>query len=1002
MRDITVPIATAILLAALFSAPGASAESVGSLVDEADRLYAAEGATMAAADAYRAVYQKFDSSEHSARARFMSADILFQLGDFKAADAEFAKVKSSHGNVPALVAAAELRRGQCAFARSDFEQAAEHFERVADDHDDSYLARDGAFALAQAWIALGEWEEFKRTADRILEKWPGYGERDELRFAYGVYHYQRDEPALAREQFLSVESERARYYTARTLSDEGQYLKAIQQYRQLLVRYPGTALAEDVRFAIAECFLRSDQRGLARSAFEEVLEEHPESGHALAARFKLATLRFRERDFDRALDSLAELLGDVPADDPLREKILMLQGLAFFELGRESEADHAFSAILQDFPDGLISSSALFRMIHHYAANENWNQSIGLAHMFLDRYEGDPLSGRVQLIQALDYLELGETSPSRKLLGKLLDKHAGADLGEKALFLLTLSYHEDADLSRIVTNYRHLSRKLLPTPNPWRGRTYYLIAESYYELGLYEDAADLYRLVLNDYPFSDVAPFALQGMTASYSRLGDDQKAALEQERYLLVISNEAGSNPANALAAAGMYFNRKEYEKALELFDDFLAAEPEGDDRARALYQSGECLYALQFYQDAVSRWRQVLHQHPGYEDQPEVLRKLADTLFGLQAYGEAREQYDRLASLHPDHPFAEEAMFNGANCLYNLGDYEAAAAIFQRYGAAYPAGTRAEDAQQAIQACLVRGGRDLLAYVDENPDAVFAADVLWEQGSEAFRADRFEEAARHLEIITLRYPDSEVAPDALFYLSESRLSLGDLEGARAGFENYTATYPDRELVPAALLKAGQIHFMDENFAEAAGHFLILSDQYAGSELAPLGLFNAGLCYRKLEQWRSFLSSSEEFLERHPAHDRRLEVELQMAEVYQNETGDYEKALELYDELVARPGAPLGQVHYQRGECLIRMSRQEEAAQAFHAAAAGAGALDTDYGLAAMAKVAALHEESGDYVRAREAYAAIADGTRNAEWASLARERMDALDQELSQAGAQ
>ena len=990
-----------LLILSLAAFPARAQETAGALIDAADLLLGRDGPSMAAVDAYRAVDQKFENSEHSGRARYMAAECLWQLGDLKAADAEFARVPGASGTSGILRAAALLRRGQCAFALADFPRAAQHFAAVAG-ADGGYLARDAQLALAQTWVALGEWEDFKMTADRLVAAWPRYGERADLRFAYGIYHYQRGELATARAQFQQVESERARYYTARTLAEEGQYLKAIQQYRQLLVRYPETALAEDVRFAIAESFLRSGQRQLARSAFEEVLAAHPDSRHALAARFKLATILFRDEDYLRALDSLSDLLADAPPADPLREKVFMLQGLAYFQLGRESEADHAFSAILAAFPDGLTSSSALFRMMHHYARNENWNQSIGLGHMFMDRYPGDPLAGRVQLMQSLDYLELGDFKLARDLLGKLLDKDTGSDLGERALFLLTWSFHGEDDHHRIVTNYRHLARKLLPTPNPWRARTYYLIAESYFTLGLYQDAADLYRLVLNDYPFSDAAPYALQGMTASYSHLGDDQKAALEQERYLLVISNEASENPANALAAAGMYFNRKEHRKALGLFDEFLATAPVGEECAQALYQSGECLYALQYFEDAVARWRRVLDEHPDYADTPAVLAKLGDTLFGLQAYAAARAVYADLAARFPDSAPAEEAHFNQANCVYNEGDYDAAATLFAAYIEAHPSGLRTLDAQQAIQACFLRSGRDMLAYVEQNPDATFAADVLWEQGSEAFRTQRYAEAAQRLEAITLRYPGADVAPDALFYLAESRFALGDLEGARVSFENFTATYPDRPLVTAALLKAGHILYAQEKYSEAAGHFLILADQYADDELAPLGLFNAGLCYRQLEQWPTFLSNGEDFLKRYPEHERRLELELQLADVCQNETGDAAAALARYEALAGQPGVPVVQIHYQRGECLSKLGRADDALAAYQAAAAAPNALADDHGIAALARIASLQEEAGDLAAARQAYRRIADNPHNAEWSALARERMETLDQELRQAGAQ
>ena len=65
-------------------------------------------------------------------------------------------------------------------------------------------------------------------------------------------------------------------------------------------------------------------------------------------------------------------------------------------------------------------------------------------------------------------------------------------------------------------------------------------------------------------------------------------------------------------------------------------------------------------------------------------------------------------------------------------------------------------------------------------------------------------------------------------------------------------------------------------------------------------------------------------------------------------------------------------------------------------------GALSDDHGIAALARIASIHEEAGDLALARKAYQRIAQNDSNAEWASLARERMESLDQELQQAGAQ
>ena len=110
---------------------------------------------MAAADAYRAVYQKFPDAPQADRARYMVGDCLYLLGDLKGALTEFGEVRSRDED-RVLQACAELRQGQCRFELEDYSKAQQHFQRVVDRYHDTYLARDAKFALAQTLVARGE------------------------------------------------------------------------------------------------------------------------------------------------------------------------------------------------------------------------------------------------------------------------------------------------------------------------------------------------------------------------------------------------------------------------------------------------------------------------------------------------------------------------------------------------------------------------------------------------------------------------------------------------------------------------------------------------------------------------------------------------------------------------------------------------------------------------------------------------------------------------------
>ena len=161
---------------------------------------------------------------------------------------------------------------------------------------------------------------------------------------------------------------------------------------------------------------------------------------------------------------------------------------------------------------------------------------------------------------------------------------------------------------------------------------------------------------------------------------------------------------------------------------------------------------------------------------------------------------------------------------------------------------------------------------------------------------------------------------------------------------------------------------------------FLVLSDQYAGSEVAPLGLYNACLCYQELEQWQAFLRTGEEFLERYPGDERYVDVLLQMAEVHQNETGEFTEAMAAYEALLGLPDAPRTQAHYQLGECQMKLGLVDEAKASFRASAEEPPGLADDYAIAALARVASLMEEDGDLATVRElpAYKALLAEIRN------------------------
>ncbi len=379
----------------------------------------------------------------------------------------------------------------------------------------------------------------------------------------------------------------------------------------------------------------------------------------------------------------------------------------------------------------------------------------------------------------------------------------------------------------------------------------------------------MYRLVLTGYPRTDVAASSLQGLVASYSQLGEYEIALEEQEKFLFELANDDSEEGGNSLALGSLYFNQKNYEKAMEQFMRFLQANPEGQEAATATMNLGDCYYRLQYYENAVETWTDMVTRFPDAEQTETALYRLADTLFGLGRYSEATATYKQLDHRFPNGGYAADAAFGIANSYYNQQQDDQAIAAFQESCSVSPTIPGAEDAELGIQSSYYRSGMDMEDYLGTNPDSPLAADYYWTKGQNSFADANYEAAIRMFERVTIDYADSESAPGALFYLAESYYRMEQLEQALAGYRNFVTTHRDDDLVGLSRFREGTVLFKLERFEEAAGVYELLADLDPDGQYSPLALFNAGLCYQEMEDWLAAIGVLMRFGVDYPDHER-------------------------------------------------------------------------------------------------------------------------------------
>jgi len=218
------------------------------------------------------------------------------------------------------------------------------------------------------------------------------------------------------------------------------------------------------------------------------------------------------------------------------------------------------------------------------------------------------------------------------------------------------------------------------------------IAAGYAWAGKYQQGADLYQQIIQDYPASGDVAKAQVGSSRinalSSIKSGDYATAAAEVAN---LINNYSGSEylPETLYHIARRYQWSRQYEQATSIHQEIIQRFPDSSeaDRARldvgrikvlSLIKSGDCAAA----EAETNKLLQELSAHPGL---PVVLHSIAREYERKAKYTEAAALHQQVIQQYPDNARAERARFDFAKTsvllLIQAGSYTTAAAELDKF---------------------------------------------------------------------------------------------------------------------------------------------------------------------------------------------------------------------------------------------------------------------------------------------------------------------------------
>ncbi|GAA3941190.1 tetratricopeptide repeat protein [Hymenobacter algoricola] len=210
------------------------------------------------------------TSRYADDAVFQQAQFDYEAGAFQPAVDGFTRLIDNRPNSP-LIPPALQKRGVAYANLNQHEKAVADFRQVLTRFPRTKSANSALFSLQESLTALGKTEEFDQYLAQFKQQNPESGATESVEFE-----------------------------AAKSLYLAEKYDKAIPRLESYLKQYPGTALAADGRYFLADAYLKTGQKAEALTRLKAVVQEG-KSEFVNRAVGRVADLEFESKNYPEAI-----------------------------------------------------------------------------------------------------------------------------------------------------------------------------------------------------------------------------------------------------------------------------------------------------------------------------------------------------------------------------------------------------------------------------------------------------------------------------------------------------------------------------------------------------------------------------------------------------------------------------------------------------------------------------------------------------------------------------
>ncbi len=629
------------------------------------------------------------------------------------------------------------------------------------------------------------------------------------------------------------------------------YDLAVPEYEKFLGLYPTSADRVTANFYAGEAYRALGRTAAARTSFQTVVNDFPESDLAGPASYGLAEICFNDKDWDgaRPLFHRAAAKAKAPA---LALSARYFEARCLENLNRKDEARDLYQQVVQVAnpnpyrDDSRLAIGAIFL--------DKGRKADALAQFeALARETTKPAVRAEATVRAgtlaLDLAQSDKGSPDKSMTAKaktLLQKgralpEAGRWAGIAGVGLLRLEY-QSGQYAQAIADYQ---KSIGQVPEETRPEMMLLAANSQRQLGHFAQAQTLYQQIIQKYSGRPEA------REAQYQRLiglynANDPKllatidqfiqqnpdgehadqARLLKAETLYKAKDFAGaatvyetlhdsklSDKLRAQAALKLgwcYVQTKEPDRALQAFSYFLDAYPDSDEAPSALAQRALAYQSSKQYDRALQDLDTLLRRFPKAREREAALQQKALLLGQTDNSKGMGEAFRQLLKEYPKTAAAAQAHYYIGKSAFEAKDYATALKELKIARDQNPEQYAAPASLRIMSVYFYLRQRDALTkevnnYLAKSPDNQVPAELLQWLGLEFYNAKDYVAAAKYLTALSKSPTASSVPADFWFYLGDAEMKQNQPNEAEAALTKFLQTATDPAAKAKALLALGE-----------------------------------------------------------------------------------------------------------------------------------------------------------------------------------------------------